>query len=515
MIRARQNGAVLASVILVLAAAAWVRMSGLDEHGFWFDEVFTANQVTFARTLPKVVDAVATTDSHPPGHYVASWFWARAVGIWGSAYPDVQPGVEPRLRYFSVLLGLASIAVVVLAWRRFLGLGLASVVGIWMALSPALINQDREARMYPMLTLCVVLATYFLAKSLERNRLVDAFGLGLVVAVALYTQYLGLFLWGGVLLALLWAFRRTGPMVKLIALGLPVLAFSPWIPVFFSQLLQGRANLFARVSAEFVFDQAFFEIVAVGDVTNVWWFKFLIFPLFWILAAYATYRLLSRTGLAQDGAERSAASWAAIALVFTGLIPFFAWYLSSVVVVNTASLRYLGVFMPPILATVVLGIASAIRLLFGRRPRWKSFVKPTLMAVTAVFVATGAASINTGWHSSYEPWRELASVLRTRVLSGETILVNEAGRAMSLLYYYRPEGVEVLVPSKEDLDSLAEHDRIWVIVKLFPTPYLLPDDTEGVLDDWLESRDNEIEELAPGTFLVESLRRSSMEADLD
>lgn len=510
MSRLRGRGVTLLLLGLVLLVGTATRLIGLDQYGFWFDEIFTANQVTFETTPRTIISFLAGTDAHPPGHYLVSWLWAHMVGIWGTAFPAVSEGTEFKLRLLSVLFGLSSIVFVMVFWRRMLGTWIAAATALWMAVSPSLVYQDREARMYPMLTLCVVVATYLLAKLIKGNSSRHAVILGALLAIALYTHYLGLFLWGGVLLGVLWSYSRTSIGNKLLALGLPLLAYSPWIPVLVSQLMAGRANVGVRMSADSVFGMSFYQVIAIGDDLETWWFRYLVFPLFWLAAAYAVFLLLR----SPQPSSLARPTPLAVGIVFTGVVPFFAWYLISVFVVNIAGLRYLGIFLPPILASVLLGTYYLSSRIADRlRAPWVR-VALTITAYS-VLVGSSALSLHSVLAIEHEPWRELAAIMESRVETGETILFNEPGRIMSLIYYYRPEGVQFLVPTMADLYRLSVADRVWVVVKLFPTQFLLLDDSEGILEAWMEERENTIVRLPAGVILIESTKADLLGADDD
>ncbi len=193
---------------------------------FWFDEVFTANLVTFRTSPQGVLERVEGGDAHPPGFYVLAWAYARVAGLWGSAVEGPPEGLEERARLLPVALGaLAS------------GPGLPPR-GRWRPWpwppGPAFLERAGEFRMYPLLGLFWTLA--YLGALRGSPRLAAWAGLG-----ALYTHYLAPFL----LLPLYGAMVFRGGWRSLPALW-PLLLYLPWLPVFLRQLGGGMAMAAAR-----------------------------------------------------------------------------------------------------------------------------------------------------------------------------------------------------------------------------------------------------------------------------
>lgn len=78
---------------------------GLDVHGFWFDELFTA-WILEPDSGSSLVARIAT-DTHPPVYYLAAYLYSRIVG-----------DGEVALRSFSALLACAAIVVFAVGTRR-------------------------------------------------------------------------------------------------------------------------------------------------------------------------------------------------------------------------------------------------------------------------------------------------------------------------------------------------------------------------------------------------------------
>ena len=72
--RLRLLGTFLAGFLLL---APWILSP--PGHAFWFDEVFTANLVTFRTSLQTVLERVGKEDAHPPGFYLLAWTYALSL----------------------------------------------------------------------------------------------------------------------------------------------------------------------------------------------------------------------------------------------------------------------------------------------------------------------------------------------------------------------------------------------------------------------------------------------------
>lgn len=180
--------------------------------GLWRDEAFSWAMAT------RGFDAVALTarDFNPPLYYLLLYGW---IGLLGSS--------EAALRSLSVLFFAATLSV---AWRFMRDLlaipsRRALLYLALFALNPMLAYYAAEARMYSMFAFLA--AASFYAWMARRP------GLYVIsTAAALYTHSFGLLIVGTQLLSALIETREpANRRRRLILLGLPVLAFAPWIVV--------------------------------------------------------------------------------------------------------------------------------------------------------------------------------------------------------------------------------------------------------------------------------------------
>lgn len=187
-----------AGVLLPFAVRLW----GLGDYGFWYDEGFSA---TVAALPLEGIVATVYSDVHPPLYYFFLKCWMALAG-----------NGEFALRYLSLAAGVLTV-VLTAKLAHILGEGrAASATGTLAALSPLLVAYAREARMYVLAGLWVTLAACLLLLALRRPRRGLWAAFALAEAAALWTHYytglvlvaLGL----AALVALLW--RRQRPKAQ-------------------------------------------------------------------------------------------------------------------------------------------------------------------------------------------------------------------------------------------------------------------------------------------------------------
>ncbi len=173
----------LASLLLILLAAAGLRLVDLGDPSLWDDEMHT---VDFAqRPVATMYVQSAQKDSNPLGFYLLLHAWlTRGDG-------------EAFFRLPSALFGL--LVVIAFYWlgttlyTRRAGLFAAGLA----ALHPLAVYCSREVRAHAAALLAIVLATTFLVRLLSRGKWRDAVGLALCGAAALHLHYYAFLVLGG------------------------------------------------------------------------------------------------------------------------------------------------------------------------------------------------------------------------------------------------------------------------------------------------------------------------------
>ncbi len=174
-----------------------LRVLGLGGPSLWYDEGFAV--MTARRAWPDIVARLIAEDNHSPLHYLVMHVWAPLSG-----------NTEFGLRFSSVVAGLLlppltyAIARQVYAGRTTADRD-ACLVGVpaatLVALSPFLVYYAREARMYSLLAAFGLLAVWALLRATRDATPLTRWAAvwpwlshGAVVALAVYTQYMGILL---------------------------------------------------------------------------------------------------------------------------------------------------------------------------------------------------------------------------------------------------------------------------------------------------------------------------------
>ena len=157
----------------LLVGAAVLRLPGLTLNSFWLDEMTT---VWLALLPPKEFAKTAMYDGHTPSFNLLVWIWARLFGT-----------SEFALRSFPALIGIVTIPVCYLLFRKQLGEGTALAAAILLLFLPSHIYYSQELRAYSLVFLIAMLSTAALLQYLEkptaRNRWMLACACSALIAV--------------------------------------------------------------------------------------------------------------------------------------------------------------------------------------------------------------------------------------------------------------------------------------------------------------------------------------------
>ncbi len=215
---------------LLLGAGAFVAIGALffyfyTRSDLWLDETLSVN---IARLPVSDLREALRHDGAPPLYYFLLHFWTAAFGTSGVA-----------ARSLSGVCMLGAVVAIWFAARRLGGRRLAWLSAMVMLASPYAIRYATETRMYTLEILLVACGIVAFQRVVERPTYGRAAVFGLIVALALYTQYWAFYLLPVVTVVLLWMLRhgtdRTAARRLLIALGGAVIAFLPWLSTFLYQ----------------------------------------------------------------------------------------------------------------------------------------------------------------------------------------------------------------------------------------------------------------------------------------
>jgi hypothetical protein len=192
----------------------------------WLDE---AQALNIARLPLGDLRQALEHDGAPPLYYALLHVWT---GVLGDG--------DVAARSLSALFGVGAVVGIWFAAKRLGGSTLAWVAAVVMAASPFAIRYATEARMYMLEVLLVTWGIVAVDRALERPAVDRLIAVGALAALLVYTQYWAFYLLGvvgAVLVIAAWRdeTRRPAFVRVVIAIGVGVAMFAPWLPTFLSQ----------------------------------------------------------------------------------------------------------------------------------------------------------------------------------------------------------------------------------------------------------------------------------------
>ena len=404
--------------LVVLMLAFVLRLIHLAGRALWYDEAFAVLYATmspgrmiYGTVTP--VEGAGAADVHPLLYFFLLHGWMGLVGRSSLA-----------VRFLSVALGMVTVALLarLAAWCFDRRTGLA--VGLLAATSPFHVAYSQEARMYALLALAAVMATWGLLRALDENRFRWwAFYAG-AAALTLYAHNLGAF----VLLALhLLSLARRPPRRRLLALALSDLGalalFGPWLV----GAVPGQVGFvrkgywLASPGAEAAARAIMLPVLTFYEPAPVWLLG---------LGLFAGLALLALLVL-RAWRARSRAAW----FLVLCWVPLLLLLLVS---------RWRPVYLERALLPSALFYLVAVGWLLvgGGLPR------PLCLGLVALLMVTTAGSL--GAHYTYArfprpPFDRLDAFLQGRVAAGE-VVVHDNKLTFFPAYYYDPALPQAFCP---------------------------------------------------------------------
>ncbi|MBS3785055.1 MAG: glycosyltransferase family 39 protein, partial [Anaerolineae bacterium] len=142
----------------LLLVAFTLRTYALGRAELTFDEVasfFIANR----RPLDVLTYVRGAIREHPPLYYVILSLWMPLTGT-----------SEFAIRFLSIIIGVAAVAVIYRALQRITHRWLALLSALLLTLSPSHIGISRDARMYGLLALWTIVSAWAFVRLLEHER---------------------------------------------------------------------------------------------------------------------------------------------------------------------------------------------------------------------------------------------------------------------------------------------------------------------------------------------------------
>lgn len=222
----------LASLVAALASFAlgWGR-------SLWFDEGFTT--LMLDQPLGRMMHWLVL-DVHPPLYYLLLRGWTVVFGMSAAA-----------LRAFGCVLTGLTVAVMAALLRLIAGRRLALASLPFVVFAPLALRYGYEIRMYALMPLIAVAATYALLRALKagdedgRSRRLWWLAYAVLVAAGMYAQYLMAVVWVSHVIWLGWLTLRSRRSTNHLgwrwiwAYVLSVGLYLPWLPFAIRQMLTG------------------------------------------------------------------------------------------------------------------------------------------------------------------------------------------------------------------------------------------------------------------------------------
>ncbi len=221
--------------MLALVLLAYViRVSTLTTQSLWRDEV---DALRFA-TAPwrDVLNTFTQPGWNGPLYFVILRGWVALAGR-----------SEFALRYLSLIMGVAAVALAFVLARRFAGPAMGLVVAALFAGSPYFIWYSQEVKMYSLILAIATLAIYALWRAIETNRVRWWVALVIATSVAFYAHILAaLLIPVEMILAALWGWGAgkrgwwKGALAAFACLTIPYVPLLRWqLPLVFTPAQTG------------------------------------------------------------------------------------------------------------------------------------------------------------------------------------------------------------------------------------------------------------------------------------
>ena len=174
-------------IAAILIVALLVRLLGIVSRPIWYDEAFSIlfsekglHAMLYGTLAPT---GIGSADIHPLGYYTLLWLW---MNVFGESLVAV--------RLLSIITGLVSVYLIYRIGLEFLADTKTALLGaLFTALAPFQIHYAQEIRMYSLMTLWLLLATF----SFRRGSRTGKGGWWLLfsvsAALAQYTHHLAAF----------------------------------------------------------------------------------------------------------------------------------------------------------------------------------------------------------------------------------------------------------------------------------------------------------------------------------
>ncbi len=209
-------------LLVILLLATGLRLVNLGERTLWYDEAFavlfaeTGLEAMIYGTLAPVEGGAA--DIHPLLYYTTLNGWMR---LFGQA--------PALVRLYSVLIGVVTVGVVFRLAADLFDRRTGLTAALITALAPFHIQYSQETRMYALLTLFLLLATWCYRRAWQGRGRGWWAAFGVLAALAMYTQQLAAFYLAALGLLPILSRRWDRLLPTMASAGLALVLYLPWL----------------------------------------------------------------------------------------------------------------------------------------------------------------------------------------------------------------------------------------------------------------------------------------------
>lgn len=166
-------------IAILIICGLVVRFWWITKASIWHDEGFT---MMLAPQSPTEIIARTIRDVHPPLYYLLLHYW---LALFGTS--------ELAARSLSTMIMVAAIPLVYLLMKSLWNERAARTAALLVTFGPFLIRYSQEARMYGMLAVLSLAATYVLIRAWQSNNYAWWLGYAVIMTASLYTHYYTVF----------------------------------------------------------------------------------------------------------------------------------------------------------------------------------------------------------------------------------------------------------------------------------------------------------------------------------
>ncbi len=449
------------NLFLVLLIAIALRIIGVSTRTIWYDEAFSLLISTrpftdmLHATLSKTVTG-SVADIHPIGYY---FIFGKVIQLFGNSI------VVGHL--FSILISIAILFLLFHLVQEFVETQKIWIVMFFLSISPFFVHYSQEIRMYVLMALALVTATYALFRGMKESAILWWVVFAVSAALAQYTHNLSaIYL---IVLASIPAWRRDWRSIRNVLLsGLgAIILYLPWIIPLFSQVGNMNNYWVERPTLDRFITLILAYIAGIpleGNLLLLGLFASVLVLVFGILAGL-------KIGRGKDD-EAFSGGW----LFYLGLVPpIVLWLLS----------QWKPVYIERALLT------SSIMFVMG--VGW-IITHPKTAKGTRVILASGlilGAVIGNWVHWTYDgfpygPWEQIGAYFQDELEEGEIVVHSNKLTFMPMYYYFKdtfsqefiadaensstdtlaPETQDVLgIKESENIEDLIENEEgVWFVV---------------------------------------------------